>query len=126
VQNLEICHHLTAVMPVIQFACGFAAAARVSSVGVTSMPSAFAVLRLLRARRGYEQTSSNFDGSSFVIFALKRIIQYLVDSRVEGIVRTAAIAAINRNRNAAMNITFVTPLPKSDVSLLSDQVTFPT
>src|SRR5262249_7742608 len=70
-------------------------------------------------------TSSNFDGSSFIIFALKRIIQYLVDSRVEGIVRTAAIAAINRNRNAAMNITFVTPLPKSDVSLLSDQVTFP-
>ena len=69
---------------------------------------------------------SNFDESSFVIFALKRIIQYLVDSRVEGIVRTAAIAAINRNRYAAMNITFVTPLPKSDVSLLSDQVTFPT
>jgi hypothetical protein len=124
VQNL-ICHHLTAVMPVIQFACGFAAAARVSSVGVTSMPSAFAVLRLLRARRGYEQTSSNFDGSSFVIFALKRIIQYLIDS-LRGIARIAVIADINRDRNAAMNETFVAPLPKSDVSLLSDDVTFPT
>jgi hypothetical protein len=71
-------------------------------------------------------TSSNFDGSSFVIFALKRIIQYLVDSRIEGIVRIAPITAINRNGNAAMNVTFVTPLPKSDVSLLCDQVTFPT
>jgi hypothetical protein len=64
--------------------------------------------------------------SSFVIFALKRIIQYLVDSRIEGIVRIAAITAINRNGNTATNVTFVTPLPKSDVSLLSDHVTFPT
>jgi hypothetical protein len=80
---------------------------------------------LLRARRGYEQTSSNFDGSSFVIFALKRIIQYLIDS-LRGIARIAVIADINRDRNAAMNETFVAPLPKSDVSLLSDDVTFPT
>ena len=64
--------------------------------------------------------------SSFVIFALKRIIKYLVDSWVQGIVRMAVIADINRDRNAAMNVTFVAPLPKSDVSLLSDDVTFPT
>jgi len=64
--------------------------------------------------------------SSFVIFALKRIIKYLVDSWVQGIVRMAVIAEINRDRNAAMNVTFVAPLPKSDVSLLSDDVTFPT
>ena len=65
------------------------------------------------------------DESSFVIFTLKRVIEYLVDSRVEGIVRMAAIADINRNHNATMNITFVAPLPKGDVSLLSDDVTFP-
>ena len=64
--------------------------------------------------------------SSFVIFALKRIIQYLVDSWVQGIVRMAVIADINRDRSAAMNVTFVAPLPKSDLSLLSDDVTFPT
>jgi hypothetical protein len=75
---------------------------------------------------GYEQTSSNFDGSSFVIFALKRIIEYLVDSRIEGIVRMAVIADINRDSNATMNVTFGAPLPKGDVSLLSDDVTFPT
>ena len=63
--------------------------------------------------------------SSFVIFALKRIIQYLVDS-LQGIARIAVIADINRDRNAAMNVTFVAPLPKSDVSLLSGDVTFPT
>ena len=62
--------------------------------------------------------------SSFVIFALKRIIQYLVDSWVQGIVRMAVIADINRDRSAAMNVTFVAPLPKSDLSLLSDDVTF--
>ena len=71
-------------------------------------------------------TSSNFDGSSFVIFALKRIIQYLVDSRVEGITRIAVIADINWDRNATVNITFVAPLAKGDISLLSDDVTFPT
>jgi hypothetical protein len=64
--------------------------------------------------------------SSFVIFALKRIIKYLVDSWVQGIVHLAVIADINRDRNAAMNVTFVAPLPKSDLSLLSDDVTFPT
>ena len=64
--------------------------------------------------------------SSFVIFPLKRIIKYLVDSWVQGIVRMAVIADINQDRNAAMNVTFVAPLPKSDVSLLSDDVTFPT
>jgi hypothetical protein len=64
--------------------------------------------------------------SSFVMFALKRIIQYLVDSWVQGIVRMAVIADINRDRSAAMNVTFVAPLPKSDLSLLSDDVTFPT
>ena len=63
--------------------------------------------------------------SSFVIFALKRIIKYLVDS-CRGIVRMAVIADINRDRNAAMNATLVAPLPKSDISLLSDDVTFPT
>ena len=63
--------------------------------------------------------------SSFVIFALKRIIKYLVDS-CRGIVPMAVIANINRDRNAAMNVTFVAPLPKSDVSLLSGDVTFPT
>jgi len=62
--------------------------------------------------------------SSFVIFALKRIIQYLVDSWVQGIVRMAVIADINRDRSAAMNVTFVAPLPKSDLSLLPDDVTF--
>jgi len=62
--------------------------------------------------------------SSFVIFALKRIIKYLVDSWVQGIVRMAVIADINRDSNAAMNVTFVAPLPKSEVSLLSDDVTF--
>src|SRR5262249_52187404 len=61
--------------------------------------------------------------SSFVIFALKRIIKYLVDSWVQGIVRMAVIADINRDRNAAMNVTFVAPLPKSDVSLVSGDVT---
>src|SRR5262249_53875795 len=63
--------------------------------------------------------------SSFVILALKRIIKYLVDS-CRGIVRMAVIADINRDRNAAMNATLVAPLPKSDISLLSDDVTFPT
>jgi hypothetical protein len=63
--------------------------------------------------------------SSFVIFALKCFLKYLVDSWVQGIVRVAVIADINRDRNAAMNVTFVAPLPKSDVSLLSDDVTFP-
>jgi len=38
----------------------------------------------------------------------------------------AVIADINRDRNAAMNATLVAPLPKSDISLLSDDVTFPT
>src|SRR6478752_1335430 len=61
--------------------------------------------------------------SSFVIFALKRIIKYLVDSWVQGIVRMAVIADINRDSNAAMNVTFVAPLPKSHVSVLSDDVT---
>jgi len=55
--------------------------------------------------------------SSFVIFALKCIIKYL---------RMAVIANINRDRNVAMDVTFVAPLPKSHVSLLSDDVTFPT
>ena len=64
--------------------------------------------------------------SSFVIFALKCIIKYLVDSWVQGIVRMAVIANINRDRNVAMDVTFVAPLPKSHVSLLSDDVTFPT
>src|SRR5262249_20714601 len=63
--------------------------------------------------------------SAFVIFALKRVIKYLVDA-FRGIVRMAVIADINWDRNAAMNVTFVAPLPKSDVSLLSDDVTFPT
>src|SRR5262249_13147216 len=48
--------------------------------------------------------------SLFVIFALKRIIKYLVDSWAQGIVRMAVIADINRDRNAAMNVTFVAPL----------------
>jgi hypothetical protein len=64
--------------------------------------------------------------SSFVIFALKCIIKYLVDSWVQGIVRMAVIANINRDRNVAMDVTFVAPLPKSHVSLLSDDMTFPT
>jgi len=67
---------------------------------------------------------ARFD-SSFVIFALKCIIKYLVDSWVQGIVRMAVIAN-NRDRNVAMDVTFVAPLPKSHVSLLSDDVTFPT
>jgi hypothetical protein len=57
---------------------------------------------------------------------MKRIIQYLVDSRVRGIDRIAVIADIHRDGNAAMHITFVAPLPKGDVSLPSDDVTFPT
>jgi hypothetical protein len=64
--------------------------------------------------------------SSFVIFALERILKYLVDSWVQGIVRMAVIADINRDRNAAMNVTFVAPLPKSDVSRLSADVAFAT
>jgi hypothetical protein len=64
--------------------------------------------------------------SSFVIFALERILKYLVDSWVQGIIRMAVIADINRDRNAAMNVTFVAPLPKSDVSRLSADVAFPT
>jgi hypothetical protein len=64
--------------------------------------------------------------SSFVIFALERILKYLVDSWVEGIGRMAVIADINRDRNAAMNVAFVAPLPKSDVSLLSADVAFAT
>jgi hypothetical protein len=64
--------------------------------------------------------------SSFVIFAPERILKQLVDSRVQGIARMAVIADINRDRNAAMNVTFVAPLPKSDVSLLSADVAFAT
>jgi len=59
----------------------------------------------------------------------RRLVEPLliVDQRgFQGIVRMAVIADINRDRNAAMNVTFVAPLPKSDVSLLSGDVTFPT
>ena len=71
-------------------------------------------------------TVSQRDRSPFFIFALKRFVQNLVDFRVGGISRVAVIAGSNRDRNAAMNITFVAPLPKSDLFLAFDDVTFPT
>jgi hypothetical protein len=70
--------------------------------------------------------ASRRDRSPFFIFALKRFVQNLVDFRVGGISRVAVIAGGNRDRNAAMNITFVAPLPKSDLFLAYDDVSFPT
>ena len=88
---------------------------------------------LLRVRAGFTNHAALLSmrpaprtDSSFVIFALERILKYLVDSWVQGIGRVAVIADINRDRNAAMNVTFVAPLPKSDVSLLSADVAFAT
>jgi hypothetical protein len=79
--------------------------------------------RYLR-KNGRSVNAGSAMNSLLVIFALKGLVEYFIDSRTRS--RTASIADTNRDGNPARNSAYVAPLTKSDVFLALADVSFPT